>query len=186
TRAAVESLLAARRLGPTAMHRAFVAARTAIRRRAKGLGASTDDLATTLHVVAVTADRVHAASVGDGAILSAGTEGPQILLPPPDAEYANEVVPVTAPSWRDHFRVGIEVAPRNVFLLTDGLTRLLMTRQAGVWKPFGPFFDRFLPRMAAKPFDPTLVRRFLDSDAVDHAWDDDKCLVVIGVGADAC
>ncbi|MBI2077732.1 MAG: protein phosphatase 2C domain-containing protein [Euryarchaeota archaeon] len=185
TKAAVTSLLAARRLGPKALHRAFVAARTAVRRRAKELGAPVSDLATTLHVAVATAGRVYAASVGDGAVVASRDGQARIVLGPGDGEYANEVVPLTASEWKDHFRVGVESAATNVFVFTDGLTRLLLTRGRGSWQPFAPFFESFLPRVDPRRFDPFVVQRFLDTDSVDRAWDDDKCLVVIGLAPDS-
>lgn len=179
-KAAAASLGASRRWGPAAVHRAFRAARTAIERRARELGASPHDLATTLQVVGLSSTNVIAGIVGDGAVLCGGTE-PRILLGPEDSEYANQVVPITDPNWRDHLRIATTTDASQVYLFTDGLTRLLLARQARTWTPYEPFFQAFQPKLKPKTFTEELVPRFLDTDAVDAAWDDDKCLVVMGL-----
>ena len=183
-RAATRTLAGTRAWGPRALHRAFAVARGAVESHAAGLGVAPGDLATTLHVVTIADGEAHAASVGDGTILCAAPEA-RILLGPADSEYANEVLPLTDPRWRDHFRMASASDARRVILFTDGLNRLLLHRQGRAWAPFRPFFEAFLPRLEPARFDALLVRRFLDSDAVDAAWDDDKCLVVIGPGAAA-
>ena len=176
SRAAAQSLGASGEWGPRAVHRAFRAARAAVERRAQELGASVEDLATTLHVVGLSPGHMVAGSVGDGAILCVGSE-PRLLLPPEESEYADAVVPVTHGQWQDHFRFASATDATRVFLFTDGLTRLLLTHQSGAWAPYRPFFDAILPR----PQDVGLAARFLGSDHVDEAWDDDKCLVVMAL-----
>lgn len=180
SKAAAESLGASKRWGPAAVHRAFRAARHAIERRARELDVNPHDLATTLQVVGLSPTKIIAGSVGDGAILCVG-ETPRLLLGPEDSEYANLVVPITDPNWRDHLRIATTTDATKVFLFTDGLTRLLLRRQARTWMPYEPFFDAFQPKLRPDAFHTQLVPRFLDTDAVDAAWDDDKCLVVIGL-----
>lgn len=179
-KAAAESLGASKRWGPAAIHRAFRAARTAIERRARELGANPHDLATTLQVVGLSPTQVIAGIVGDGAVLCAAPD-PRVLLAPEDAEYANLVVPITDPNWRDHLRMATTTDATQVYLFTDGLTRLLLHRQGGAWTPYEPFFHAFQPKLRRDAFHDQLVPRFLGTDAVDAAWDDDKCLVVIGL-----
>jgi hypothetical protein len=101
---------------------------------------------------------------------------------PAEGGYANEVVPVTASGWQEHLRTANRSGVRSVLLFTDGLTRLLLAHPRGAgWQPFAPFFDAFLPRLAAAPED-GVVRDFVASDEVDRSWDDDKCLVVVTRG----
>jgi hypothetical protein len=178
--AAAQSLAQSRNWGPGAVHRAFRAARKAIRQRAKELGVSPDQLATTLQVAGLEQGRVLAGLVGDGAILYAA-EDAKILLAPEDSEYANHVVPITSPDWQDHLRVATAADASRVLLFTDGLTRLLLTRASRRWEPYRPFFDAFLPTLRAPGFDAQVVPRFLESERIDGAWDDDKCLVVMGL-----
>lgn len=178
--AAAESLVASSSLDARALRRAFRSARRALEARAAGLGATPDDLSTTLHLAALSADGVSAASIGDGAVLCADA-APRLLLPPAESEYANLVVPLTAPDWRRHLRLAFAPPASRVLLITDGLTRLLLSRRGGAWEPFAPFFDAFLPRLLPGAFDPGLAERFLATDAIDAAWDDDKCLVVMGL-----
>lgn len=176
--AATASLAATRRWGPRALHRAFQSARAALERRAEELGAPAADLSTTLHVAAVSQDRVYAASVGDGAIVAA-EEQPRLLLAPEESEYANLVTPITAPDWQDHLRTATAPRPQAILLFTDGLTRLLLQRRQGAWSPYGPFFQAFLPQLRASPWPTHIAARLLDQPETDAAWDDDKCLVVI-------
>lgn len=181
--AAVASLTGEEAWDVAALRRAFVAARDAVAARAAADGLEAADLATTLQVACWSEGRVVAAMVGDGAVVAVGAEGPLVLLEPAAAEYANLVVPVTADDWQDSFRWAAADA-EAALLFTDGLTRLLLTRSRQGWAPFAPFFDSFLPQMRAGRLDPGLAERFLASAAVDRAWDDDKCLVVIAHAAD--
>lgn len=176
--AAVASLAACRSWTPRALHRAFRVARSALARRAQELGAPIHELATTLHLVGLAPQGIVAASIGDGAILAADPT-PRILLPPEDSEYANHVVPITHEDWEDHLRIAVASHPGTTFLLTDGLTRLLLVRRKGHWTPYAPFFDAVLPPLQDGGLDPNLVPRLLAKDRLDQAWDDDKCLVVM-------
>lgn len=158
--------------------RAFEAARAAVEAHAKERGVSADDLATTLEVAALMGDRAVAAMVGDGAVVLSGPEV-GILLAPQDGEYANEVTPLTLSTWRSHFRFAERQGAACLLVFTDGLTRLLLSRKRGQWEPYQPFYDAFLPKLRGDAFDTTLVQGFLETDAVDRPWNDDKCLVVM-------
>lgn len=178
--AAVASLRADTGWDKEALVRAFEAARLALEGLAAEQGAAPDDFATTLQVAGLAQGRAVGAIVGDGAVVGC-TDRAEILLPPEQAaEYANEVVPVTHPGWRSHFRYAELDGAECLLMFTDGLTRLLLSRSRGEWTPFMPFFDAFLPKVRGPGFDEELVPRFLDGDQVDSSWDDDKCLVVIG------
>lgn len=178
-RAAVASLAREPTWDAAALARAFEAARTSLETVAADIDASLDDLATTLQVAMLADGSAVAGSLGDGAIVTCGSDV-RILLDPEESEYANEVVPLTHPDWRAHLRTA-EAGPTEALLLfTDGLTRLLLARKQGRWEPYGPFFDAFLPKVLATDFERDLVPQFLETPAVDESWDDDKCLVVIG------
>jgi hypothetical protein len=175
-----------------ALVRAFEAARVAVQAAADGRQVTLQDLATTLQVATLDrADgRVLAGMVGDGAIVAhvAGQGGAaehgdavRVLLAPAEGGYANEVTPVTDPLWRDDLRLGQADGARSVLLFTDGLTRLLLARSRAGWQPFSPFFQAFLPQLAAAGFDDSLVAAFLGGDAVDRSWDDDKGLVAVAL-----
>lgn len=188
--AAVAALAAEPAWDEAALVRAFAAARAAVEAEAERAGAPVHDLATTLQVACRDGGVVLAGMVGDGAVVCGRT----VLLAPAPGGYANEVVPITAGAWQDHLQVARHEnpgagararaegagagAPDPVLLFSDGLIRLLLARDGATWTPFAPFFDRFLPALAADP-DGTLVERFVHGDDVDRAWDDDKCLAVI-------
>ncbi len=162
-----------------AMRRAFEAARHGVEFAAAQHHVDAADMAATLQIAALDGDRAVGGIVGDGAVIACG-DGVEVLLPPEESEYANEVVPVTNRKWERHFRFARTEAADCALVFTDGLTRLLLTRSPDGWQPFGPFFDAFLPKVRAEAFEEDLVERFLSSDHVDASWDDDKCLVVVG------
>jgi hypothetical protein len=163
-----------------ALARAFEAARDAVQAEADRRGVPVDDLSTTLQVAVVDGGRVLAGMVGDGAIVAdvAGSGGARVVLEPADSAFANEVVPVTATDWQDALRVADAEGVAAALLFTDGLTRLLLSRSRSGWTPFAPFFEHFLPRLAAEE-PQALVASLVGSAEVDKAWDDDKCLVVM-------
>lgn len=187
--AAVASLAAEPIWDAPALTRAFQAAFDAVAAAAAERGSPPHELATTLQLATLQGGTVRAGMVGDGAIVAADADGlPSLLLAPAPSRYANEVVPLTEPTWRDHLRLAEATGARSVLLFTDGLTRLLLARSRAMWAPFAPFFASFLPRTfaaasaAADNADAGLVTEFLGDDAVDRSWDDDKCLVVIAHG----
>lgn len=161
-----------------AVRRAFEAARDGIAFAAAQHHVGPADMAATLQIAALEADRVVGGIVGDGAVVASG-DAVQVLLPPEESEYANEVVPVTHGKWQRHFRYAEVDGVDAALVFTDGLTRLLLTRSGDAWAPFAPFFEAFLPKVRGDDFDEDVVQRFLDSENVDASWDDDKCLVVV-------
>lgn len=177
-RAAVAHLATEPAWDQAALLRAFEAASGAIELFASEQNASADEFATTLQIAALADGKAVAAMVGDGAVV-AGSEEPRLLLAPEPGEYANEVVPLTDPRWRAHFRYAEESSTPWVLAFTDGLTRLLLSRTRGAWAPFRPFFDVFLPQIRDGAFEDSLVADFLATDTLDASWDDDKTLVVI-------
>lgn len=204
--AAVASLAAAQTWDDDALVAAFERARDALQLRADEMGVPLSAIATTLQVAVYENGSARCAMVGDGAIVVAsetttpampvdeaaapleakGNVTPlltahiqaKVLVAPPEAQYANEVVPLTARDWRDHTRFA-QAEGDAVFLFTDGLTRLLLTRKGRAWTPYGPFFDSFVPHLRGATFQSDLVEHFLQSPDVDRSWDDDKCMVVM-------
>lgn len=137
-----------------------------------------DELATTLQILVVEGSKVQAAMVGDGAVVAMRDGQPHVLVAPRPTRYANEVVPITAPTWRDALQIAHADAEGPAFVFTDGLVRLLLAKTRAGWGAYEPFFAAFVPRIG----DPDVVRDFVHSDAVDASWDDDKCLAVVWHG----
>lgn len=163
-----------------ALGRAFAAAHAAVQAAAAQRGLPAEELATTLQVATLDGRQVLAGMVGDGAIVAGTAAGEaRVLVAPADGGYANEVFPLTEPGWQDHLRTAFLPDARTVLLFTDGLTRLLLAKSRQGWQPFSPFFEAFLPQVGGGSFDDRLVSTFLDGDAVDRSWDDDKGLVVL-------
>jgi hypothetical protein len=178
--AAVASLAAEPAWDEAAVRRAFAAAHAAVQAAAAECGLDADDLATTLQVATLDGGAAWAGMVGDGAVVAQGAAGDvRVLLAAAEGGYANEVSPLTQPGWQDHLRTAFLPEARAVLLFTDGLTRLLLAKSRQGWQPFAPFFQAFLPQVAAPAFEPRLVPDFLGGDAVDRSWDDDKGLVVL-------
>ena len=176
-RAAVERMAAEARWDVRAMLRTFRAARRAVRLEAATRGVPVRQLSTTLQVGVLSPDGAVAGMVGDGAMVAGGSAH-DVMLAPAAAGYANEVAPLTARWWRLHFQYAERPDARWMTGFTDGLTRLLLARAGGAWTPYQPFWDVFVPKLAARPLD-GLVERLLAADNVDSSWDDDKCLVAV-------
>lgn len=181
SRAAVERLAAEPRWDVRAMLRTFRAARRALRLEAAARGVPVRELATTLQVGVLAPGTAIAAMVGDGAMVAGGPNGTgeHVLVAPAPGGYANEVVPVTSRWWRLHFQYAEHDGARWMLGFTDGLTRLLLSQADGAWSPYRPFWDAFLPKLEARPFEEALAQRFLSGENVDASWDDDKCLVAV-------
>jgi hypothetical protein len=178
TRAAVDRLVAEGRWDVRAMLGAFRSARRALRMEAAHRGVRVRELSTTLQVGVLGPHGAVAAMVGDGAMVAGGS-GEHVLLAPEPGGYANEVVPLTASLWRLHFHYAEHPDARWMLGFTDGLTRLLLARADGAWRPYRPFWDAFVPKLTSQPFEDGLAQRFLSGDHVDASWDDDKCLVAV-------
>src|SRR5438270_66790 len=82
-----------------------LAARAALEAHAEECAVALSDLASTLVFVAVKEGTVCVAQVGDGAVVAEVAEGLALVSGPDHGEYVNEVVPLTAGSWLEGFRV---------------------------------------------------------------------------------
>ncbi len=183
--AAVASLAGQAEWTQDALLRAFEAAHAAIQAAATERNLAASELATTLQIATLADGRVLAAMLGDGAVVAGGLSaaapgaGPQVVLAPAEAEYSNEVVPLTYSGWKAHVRYAEQDGAQWLMVFTDGLTRLLLSKSRLGWQPFQPFFDAFVPKLHTSAFDADIVVKFLASKNVDSSWDDDKCLVVM-------
>ncbi len=129
-----------------AVSAAVTAARTAL----EGLAAQEDcplrDLACTILVLAATDGEIATAHIGDGAMVVRTADGLEIASPPGESEYANEVVPLTSPGWREALRVAARpLDVRGVALFSDGLQRVALRKTATGYEPHDGFSTRSSP-----------------------------------------
>jgi serine/threonine protein phosphatase PrpC len=138
-------------------------------------------LATTLILVAATADQVAVMQIGDGAVVVGDSDGNVISLTSPvQGEYANETTFLITPDALNTAQVRVwpgKLASLAVF--TDGLQRLALSMPSGA--PYTPFFKPLFRFVAAENSAKKAceqIAAFLRSERVTDRTDDDLTLVV--------
>src|SRR5439155_18174511 len=117
-----------------------VAARDALEKLACAEDYPLADLACTL-IVAIAADGVCIAHVGDGAAVGWCNGEAYVLSPPAPTEYVNEVDPLTSDDWIDHIRpVVCADGVDAIGLFTDGCQHAALRRDNGHHRAHGGFF----------------------------------------------
>jgi hypothetical protein len=180
--AATEAAAVALTTTPSALEetaRAGVAAaRAAIEQAATTTRSALRSLACTLIVVAIHRDSVGIAQIGDGAVI---VQGDDLVLAsgPGDAEYVEEVSPLTGESWQDEVRIAAHSGVRALAVFTDGVQRAALRPVAKDPHPqfFQPIFEhvrRVGDPMAAAP---DLAALLAGAKLSEHS-DDDKTLVI--------
>ncbi len=161
---------------------AAVAARRAVEARARLELCDLRDLACTLIVLAALRDRIAVAHIGDGAVVALVGSDLVLVSGPGDAEYTNEVVPITAKEWLESLRVTLPLGGVDCFaVLTDGCQRAGFRRGDGAVMPYDRFF---VPVFSYAKELKTLregeeeITDLLLSDKVCNNSDDDKTLVI--------
>ncbi len=140
------------------------------------------DLGTTLIGVIWTREALAVGQIGDGA--AAGMDGSgaiRMLSLPQNGEHANETIPITNPDALERAQFTLIREPmRAVALFTDGIQRQCMNLQRG--EAFAPFFEPFFNALlqGGGAIASADVQRFLASERVNAATEDDKTLLLIG------
>lgn len=159
---------------------AFGAALAAVIAQAEGADSSPRDYATTLTVVAASAEHLAVGQVGDGIAVGEGEDGLFLAVSPQRGEYANEVALLTSPGAVEGAAVALFTsAVRSVAVTTDGLLRLAVRLPS--YEPHPPFFRPLFVFLAETPDAVEAgdaLARFLASDRVAQRTDDDKTLVL--------
>jgi hypothetical protein len=169
-----------------ALQDAFVRTRERLQIEAQVLDVEIRELATTLILVAASADLVVAAQIGDGACVVGNIHGAlRTVGKPATGEFLNDTVFLTSegfeaalqktrwpdPSWPDR------VAHLAIF--SDGLQRLAMKMPQN--EPHPPFFEP-LWTFADEELDPLVaevqLNEFLLSDRIKARTDDDLTLLL--------
>jgi hypothetical protein len=122
------------------LKKALEVSRQSLEDQAASLGISSRELATTLIVVAATADGVAVAQIGDGAAVARDSEGAVVGLTQPRAgEYINETTFLISPNAiEDAQCVYWPGKATHLAVLSDGLQMLALKMPCGL--PHDPFF----------------------------------------------
>ena len=139
------------------------------------------ELATTLLLVAVSAEQVAVLQVGDGAVVAINAQQELFALTvPPDAEYANATTFVTSPDALESAQIVLQTLPITALaLFSDGLQRLALKLPAGA--PHAPFFTPlfgFARGLADEAQGAAQLASFLRSPRITERADDDLTLVL--------
>jgi serine/threonine protein phosphatase PrpC len=162
---------------------AFTAARESLERAATSSSCSLREYGTTLIVLIIAQNHLAVGHLGDGAVVAMLEDGSIHTISAPErGEYANEVVPLTAPDALCRVRYSVfPITAKVVALLTDGLQNLCINAASNT--PHIPFFEPFF-EAACLSCDTREVSKqlaaFLNSERVCSRSNDDKTLVVIG------
>ena len=174
--------------GRAALIRACLAIRGGIqaaRRQAEASAAGRDGALSDYHATLVGAIGTPGGGlffhIGDGAALALGRDGADWLLSPPrNGEFADTTYFFTEPDWRSNLRFAyFDSRYDTIFLMTDGVTEVALTREDGVPRPFLPFFKPIGAFLAGKGRSEgeTALSATLDSAAIRARSADDKTLI---------
>ena len=159
----------------------FFKAQVRLEEQASIQGMTISDFATTLLLVAASAENLITGQIGDGAIVAMGTDGLlSTVSEPQQGEYINETFAITSPDSINF--VHIKINPMRVdslALFSDGLQRLTLHPQDN--SPHPPFFAplfRQLPGIENAAQAAAILADFLASDRVNSLTGDDKTLVL--------
>lgn len=157
------------------------AVRLALDREAETRQEPIREFATTLLLVAVSAEQVAVLQVGDGAVVARNAQQELFALTiPPDAEYANATTFVTSPDALEAAQIVVDTTPVTALsLFSDGLQRLALKLPEGT--PHAPFFTPlfgFVSGMEDRAQGVSQLTAFLHSPRITERADDDLTLVL--------
>jgi hypothetical protein len=158
-----------------------VAAREALEKLACAEDHDLADLACTL-IVAVAAQRIGIAHIGDGAAVGWCDDNAFVLSPPANTEYVNETDPLTSKDWIDRITAVACADGIDAFgLFTDGCQHAAMRRENGLFQAhagfFGPLFRYARSGVDGAEGEVALAELLSGPKMCEHS-DDDKTLVL--------
>lgn len=162
------------------MREAFIAARERVEAAAAERDCPVEELHTTLLAVAAGPSGIAAAAVGDGGIVGEADDGPFLLVPREESEYANVTTPVTSARWADGYRFGFHDDVDAVAVFTDGISPFAWDK-ADPTAPRREFFDQIFDFAAAATDRSEATRdlcAFLNAEHFRTYSGDDKTLAV--------
>lgn len=160
---------------------AFHRAAASVRRQALEAGLEPRAYATTLLVVAATAEFVVGVQVGDGlAVLESEKGHCGVLLEPRGGEFANETTFLTSERLRERTQVTSHLgAWRSIALQTDGLQ--WVTYHAGERRLFAPFYLAIFDYVQQHELGDGTIQFLVDlleSDRIQERCSDDLTLLI--------
>ena len=159
----------------------IVAGREALEELAAVEGCELTDLACTL-IVAVAAERLAVAHIGDGAAIALCGDEPYVVSPPGPSEYVNETDSLASDGWIDHVRVVCCMDGVEAFgVFTDGCQHAALRKENGGLRAhsgfFAPLFSFARSGITAEKGDLALGELLGGAKMAEHS-DDDKTLVL--------
>ena len=170
--------------GHASLDAALAAALTAVEAEAERRGVPARELATTLILALAGAGGVHAAQVGDGALVVEGADGMHAVTVPMGGEFVNETVFLTSPgALQGAQHASWSGDPLHLAVFSDGLQGLALRQPDHA--PHAPFFAPLF-RFARDTADPregeAELAAFLAGPRVTARADDDLTLVLAARG----
>ncbi len=122
------------------------------------------------------------AHIGDGAVIAKIQQRYQLISPPEEQEYINEVTPITSSLWEKSLRISSFFSDiDNITAFTDGCQRSILTKSNGVLEANGPFleaFYRYLKNFPTRTEKEGILKELVGSKKFSEISDDDKTLVI--------
>ena len=160
----------------------MAAARASVEAEADASGAALRELGCTLLVAVATAEHLHAAQVGDGAVVAHTDAGLRLVTRPDESEYVNEVTPLTADGYESSVQATALTEPVDaVAVLTDGCQRAGLKNSPDGPAPHPGFFEpmfRFARTVSSPAQGQADLEDFLDGAKMRDSSEDDKTLVL--------
>jgi hypothetical protein len=159
-------------------------ARSRTLRWSRLLNAQADDLAATLNMAIVGDDFARFAQIGDGIMgfsFSDVSGDWQLAIPPQTGEFAGETFFLNSREWSENMRFrNLDIAPKRVVVSSDGLSPILFDARSGTIHPkfVDPLFSALAGDVIPDSSKDDRLTRFLESDRVANACDDDLSLVL--------
>ena len=161
---------------------AVLSARQGLEEKAVENKCKLKDMACTLIVVVIHRDSVAVVHVGDGAVIAKTDNGLRIISGPGEAEYVNEVSPLTGKDWEKSLRVTPAISGISVIMaFTDGLQRAALKKTPDGLIPFEGFCDplfSYAKKVAAVKEAKDDIEGLLSSKKLCDNSEDDKTLVI--------
>jgi len=172
--------------GPTgwrkALSRAAARGRDAVIGAGIAAGFRSEDVATTLILLAVSPGGVAVLQIGDGGVAAEFIDGSfDCLTKPARGEFANETTFLTSPDYLASLQTAFTwTTCMRLAVFTDGLERLAVTKHSNT--PHTPFFQPLFELLANERDDKEAerkIRDFLGSGLLRSRTDDDLTLILV-------
>lgn len=150
-------------------------------------GCSFQDLACTLLAFIASPSWLMAMQIGDGFIVirEASSKEYRLLFVPDKGEYINETTFVTSPDVAERTRIIINsISSEFICAATDGIESISLIKKEN-WRPFPGFFEplrNHVQSSKSSELKELELSKFLNSERLNQATDDDKTLILCTYG----